>query len=97
MVRLNEMILKMEVSLKISCLPSGVEKQPSAIYVCMPDVSYLCLMSRPQMLNGDEDVASRDVRLSQKFCLIDLTKTRNWRYEKVSAEQKHILVWLFSG
>ena len=47
--RLNETILKIEVSLKDGCL---LLFNPS-LHARMPDVSYLCVMS--QTLNGDDD------------------------------------------
>ena len=47
----------MEVSLKVGCLSSAVEKQLSdpSLHARMPDVSYLCLMSGLPTLNGDDD------------------------------------------
>ena len=48
-------ILKMEVSLKVSCLPSAVgKKQPDPGFMHLSDVSYLCVMSGSN--GGDDDV-----------------------------------------
>ena len=54
---LTEIILKMVMSLKVTCLSSSVEKQPSdpCLHEWMPDVSYLCLISGSQTLKGDDD------------------------------------------
>ena len=54
---INEIILKIEASLMVQCLPSTVGKQVSSpcLHAQIPDVSYLCVMSGSRTLNGDDD------------------------------------------
>ena len=53
----------MKVSLKVGCLLSAVGKQTSdpCLHAQMPEISYLCVMSKSWTLNGGDDDNDDDV------------------------------------